>query len=212
VVLLRGGKGRWCGRLRSRRSGQRPGAGARCRVCRRVADPAAPGVVLGVVEGTEELVGSLEAVLGILGERLQDHGLKSGRDLGVQLARAARLLGDLLQRDRDRGLGLERDLPGERLVEDHANRIEVGGRGDVEALRLLRREVLRGAQHGPGLGDLRGAGAGDAKVGHACAPVGVHQDVVGLQVAMDDPALVREAGAREDLAHDLHRLGDGEAA
>ena len=44
-------------------------------------------------------------------------------------------------------VGLERDASGERLVEHHPDRVEVGGGGDVEALRLLGREVLGGAEH-----------------------------------------------------------------
>ena len=71
----------------------------------------------------------------------------------------------------DGAVAVERNLAGERLVEDHPDRVEVGRGADVEALRLLRREVVRGPEDRPGLRDLRGARPGDAEVGHPGAPL-----------------------------------------
>ena len=168
-------------------------------------------VRLGGVEGLLELLGRGEAVRRVLGERLQDDRVEGSRDLRVQLARWPGTLGDLLQRHGDRGVALERNPAREGLVQQDADRVDVGGRGDREALRLLGREVLRGAEHRAGLGDLRGAGAGDPEVGHPGAALGVDEHVLGLQVAMNDPVGVRVFGPGEHLADDLHRLAHRQA-
>jgi hypothetical protein len=79
-------------------------------------------------------------------------------------------------------------------------------------LRLLGREVLGGSEHRSGLRDLRRAGTRNPEVGDSGATLAVDEDVLGLQVAMDDPVLVRELRAGEDLAHDLQRLADRKSA
>ena len=164
------------------------------------------------VDRLAELVGRLEAKRRILGERLEDDGVKRRRDLRVDLRRRLRLLGDLLQRDRDRRVGFEGRATRERLVEHHPDRVEVRRRGHREPLRLLGREVLGRSEHRAGLRDLRRAGAGDAEVRDPGAALAVDEDVLRLQVAMDDPVLVRELRAGEDLADDLERLADREPA
>ena len=52
----------------------------------------------------------------------------------------------------------------------------------------------------PGLGHLARAGARDAEVGDLDAPLAVDDHVVRLDVAVDDPVLVRVAERGEDLA------------
>ena len=104
-----------------------------------------------------------------------------------------RHLRDLLHRDRDGALALEGDPSGERLVEHHPDRVEVGDRGHVHALRLLGREVVGGPHHRAGLGDLRDAGAGDPEVGDDRLALGVDDHVLRLQIAVDDPVAMGEA-------------------
>ena len=70
------------------------------------------------------------------------------------------------------------------------------------------RQVLGGAEHRAGRGDLGDAGAGDAEVGDPGAALAVDQHVLRLEVAVDDPARVGEPRAGEDLAGDLDRLVD----
>ena len=118
----------------------------------------------------------------------------AGETCGVDRARPLRRLRDLFHRHRDGAVGLEGDAAGQRLVEDHPDRVEVGDGGDVEALRLLGREVVRGAHHRAGLGDLRDAGAGDAEVGDDRLALAVDDHVLRLQVAVDDAVAVGEAG------------------
>ena len=122
----------------------------------------------------------------------------SGATAGFRRS-AAPALGDVLERDRHRAVAVERHAAGEQLVEDDADRVEVGALADRVALRLLGREVLRGAHDRPGLRHVRRAGAGDAEVGDLRAALVVDDDVVRLEVAVDDPALVREAGGAQDL-------------
>ena len=84
-------------------------------------------------------------------------------------------------------------------------RVEVGGRPDDLAARLLGREVLRRADDRADLGHLRGAGAGDAEVGDLEPAVGRDDDVVRLDVAVHDAVVVGEAQRREDLRREADR-------
>ena len=142
--------------------------------------------------------GSLASARSTIASRL-------GADRRVQAARRQRRLGDLLERDGHRGVAVERHRPGEHLVEDDADRVDVGLRADRVALRLLGREVLRGAQDRPRLRHVRRARPGDAEVGDLRAVLGVDDDVVRLEVAVDDPALVREARGAQDLDRQVDR-------
>ena len=57
--------------------------------------------------------------------------------------------------------------PGHHLVEDDAQRIQIGARVELVTLRLFRRNVRNAAHHHPGLGhadDVLGDGARDAEV------------------------------------------------
>src|SRR6185295_12572976 len=120
-------------------------------------------------------------------------------DRGVVGAGRRGALVDLLERDRHGALALERDAAGEQLVEHDPDRVDVRRRADRVALGLLGREVLRRAHDGARLGHVRRSGARDAEVGDLGAPVGVDDDVVGLEVAVDDPAAVGEARGAQDL-------------
>ena len=81
---------------------------------------------------------------------------------------------------------------------------ERGGR--LLALRLLRGEVLGGPHHRAGRGDVRALAAGDPEVGDPGAALVVDQHVLRLQVAVDDPLAVGEAGGVEDLAGEVDRV------
>jgi hypothetical protein len=118
----------------------------------------------------------------------------------------------VLHRDLDRGLAVERHRPGEQLVQEDADRVEVGGLVDRGAARLLGREVLRGADDRARLRHLARARAARSEVGHLHATVAVDDHVVRLDVAVDDPGTVREAERLQDLARvvdrDRDRRGD----
>src|SRR5205807_7491145 len=94
---------------------------------------------------------------------------------------------------------LERHPPGERLVEENPDRVNVRGLLDVLSLSLLGREVLRRPHHRSRLRDLRAPSPGDTEVGHPRPSLAVDEDVLRLHVAMDDPFFVREACRLEHL-------------
>ena len=121
-----------------------------------------------------------------------------------------RLLGLLAHRQLGEGGALVGQPPGEELVEDHAERVDVRGGVRLLAARLLGGEVGRGPDHRSHLGDPRLlAGAGDAEVrelhGHVAAARGPADDhqVPGLDVAVDDPVAVGVVEAGAGLHADL---------
>jgi hypothetical protein len=117
----------------------------------------------------------------------------------------------VLERDRDRAVGLERERAGQHLVEDDTHRVDVGGRSGRLAHRLLGRAVLDGGQHHARRGELRSVrGPSDAKVGDFHLPVGADEDVLWLDVAVDQPLLVGEVQRGEDLDGDVHGPGDAQ--
>ena len=73
------------------------------------------------------------------------------------------------------------------------------------ALRLLGREVLRGAHDRPGQRHVRRTRPRDPEIGNARPALVVEQHVVRLEIAVNDPVPVREAGRMEDLRHDVDR-------
>ena len=133
--------------------------------------------------------------------------LERRRHLRALLAQRRRRRREVLHRDLDRAVAGERNLPGEHLVEDDPERVQVGALVDLRAARLLRREVLRGADDRALLGHLARAGARDAEVRHLHVPLRVDEHVVRLDVAVDDAVAMREAKRREDLPRvvDGHR-------
>ena len=144
--------------------------------------------------------------LGEAGGRLGDVVLDRGRVVATQRREAVRdvVAGEQLH-------------AGDRLVEDHADRPQVGagvdGRGPLD---LLGRHVVRRSHRHAGL-RLRGVGElRDPEVHQLDQPLPAdrpaQEDVLGLQVAMDDAGAVRRVEARERLADDPHREPGVEAA
>ena len=77
------------------------------------------------------------------------------RPSATELVERRRRLALLLDRQlRQRG-GLERQAPGDQLVGDDAQRVEVGGRPGLLAAALLGRQVGGGAEHRADLRDAR---------------------------------------------------------
>lgn len=97
-------------------------------------------------ERLTELGRRLEPAGAILRERVQHDALELRRDRGVALGGRLGSLADVLVGDRDRGVAAEGDVAGQQLVEQDADRVEVGAGVDRLALRLLGREVRGGAE------------------------------------------------------------------
>ena len=106
-------------------------------------------------------------------------------------------------------LAAKRRAAGQQLVQQHAQRVDVAARVDVELvdLRLLGRHVFQRADDRPEAGDQRLVGQllpgrlGHAEVDdlrHRLAVIEGDQHVGGLEVAVDDALLMRV----------LHRLAD----
>ncbi len=156
-------------------------------------------------------------------------GVASGSAAEVDLG-----LQDSGERVGDRG-GREERAAGEHLVEDDAERPDVGALVDRAAARLLGRHVGRGAEDDAELRPLRGrhrrrvherrrarevgrGGAprgrvhrlGEAEVEDLDLAVGRELDVGGLEVAVDDSLLVRRLERLGDLPRDGEGLVEGE--
>ena len=113
-------------------------------------------------------------------------------------------------------LGLERRPPREHDEQQHRERVDVGRRIDIgEPARLLRRHVVRRADHDAGRGERElPAGARDAEVDDlGLREVAVdEEDVRRLDVAVHDADRVREAEALGDAADERDGLRRGELA
>ena len=105
-------------------------------------------------------------------------------------------------------VGLERRLPGQELVEDDAERVDVGGSRDLFAARLLGREVRGRAEHRPRLGVARRRRASGAipKSASFTLPVACAQDVLRLDVAVDELAACAASSAAAELDPDRDDL------
>ncbi len=96
-------------------------------------------------------------------------------------------------------------LPGQGLVEHHPESVQVGAGRDGAAVYLFGREVRGRAQNLSGAGEaVFQVVPGDAEIEHRGPPVGGHQHIAGLEVAVHHP---RGVNAREGLQQGHHRGG-----
>ena len=111
-------------------------------------------------------------------------------------------------------VSLERSVSRERLEEHAAERIDVGRRPDLAALELLRGAVVDRPDNEPLAPESRRpALCRDPEVRQEHAAVGaLDQDVGGLDVAMDDRALMDGVERRADLIDDRKRFVGLQAA
>ncbi len=93
----------------------------------------------------DELAGCLVTPPGLLGESATEDAVDRLRKLGSNLARVLRFLMHMRPEERDVGRAGEGRLPGQALVEDAAERVEIGLRFHVAAGDLLGGDVLERA-------------------------------------------------------------------
>ena len=112
----------------------------------------------------------------------------------------------MLVGDRKGRIARERRSPEEHLVEDDPEGVEVAAGVDGPALGLLGREVRGGAHHRSGLCQL-GLVADhrrcDPEVCDLDVPVGGHEDVAGLDIAVDEPVAVCKSEGCRNVGGDL---------
>ena len=132
------------------------------------------------------LAGGLVAVVGLLGHRLGDDGVERGRAVGAGLGDERGRLGDVRVHLRHVGGLVVREALGQRLVEDAAERVDVGAGVHRLAADLLGGGVVDAAHEQAGLGQgVLGGVLGEAEVGEVDVLLGADQDVGGLDVAVD---------------------------
>ena len=128
------------GSAQAQRDAGARGAGQRAQDLRRLAGRLAGACALDgedVLEIGDQVVGRHVAPGEVLGRHaIEDRGQRGG-DLGPAVLQVGQLLADVLHRHRDLVLAVEGHVAGEHLVEDDAERVEVGLAGDRVAERLL---------------------------------------------------------------------------
>ena len=107
-------------------------------------------------------------------------------------------------------LVFEGDLAGKHLVQDDADGVEVGAAVHGLVADLLGGKELRRPHDGGVLLDGLVLGAADAEVHHLHPVVLEEEDILGLEVAVDDPHPVRGLQPQERLAGDLQAAPDRE--
>ena len=120
------------------------------------------------------------------------------RDPRDHVAGGGNVVGEPLIGQCQRGGAAERLTAGEQFEEQHPGRVDVAARVDLSGADLLGRQIRGGAEDDAGRGDAGfGDGAHQPEIGHFhVAGVG-DQDVLGFDVAVDEPCAVRGAEAAE---------------
>ena len=122
------------------------------------------------------------AGIGILAQRDTNELARRGANRGRQ---RFRLLINVGKSNGHGGIARKGALAAEHLVTHDAERIDIRGRGDLLALRLLRRNVLGGTYHHAGARErYRGSRLGDAKVRNLYLPILGNHQVAGLNIAV----------------------------
>ena len=150
--------------------------------------------------------------LRLLREGARQHRVDVPRQLGPNLARPPRLLVDVGPEKGDVGRPRERRLPGQALVEDAGERVDVRARVDVVAGDLLGSDVFERADDVTGSRDAaeRARPLGEAEVGEVAVLLARgdgDQDVRRLDVAMDETLLVCCIQGLRDLLEQRDRAG-----
>ena len=111
-------------------------------------------------------------------------------------------------RQRKAVVGVIGHIAGEHLVKQDAEAVQISAGVYVLAANLLWTHVARSADGQAGAGHPGGAaqGFGDAKVGQHRAAVFAEQDILRLDIAMNNAAMVRVVQGFGDGAGHRHRL------
>ena len=158
-----------------------------------------------------DVPGGLGAGRGILagevGDQRGDRGRHEGRQRGDAPVQVREGHGQRLAR--------ERDLPGQALMRDDTERVQVGRGRRGNTRDPFRGQVGRGPDQHPGLGhglrhrSFPGRG-GDPEVGDLDQAIQPDQQVPGLDVPVDQAGLVRGGQSPGRLGDDIHHVPGGQ--
>ena len=184
-----------------------------------VGDEDAFGLARAAVLGDERLAEGLDAgvaLLGILRERLEDHGVVPARQARADLARRNRVLKHVLGEHAHVGLAVEGRASHEQLVGDTAERVDVASVGELGGLVLAERGLgrhVRRAAHDEVAAGGAVEHAGHAEIADRDAEGPVDEEVGGLQIAVDGAGRVDGLDPEARLIEDTNRLVEiGEGA
>src|SRR5581483_7899986 len=167
-----------------------------------------PGHV-GLLEVGQEILGRLVTVLGVAAHGGEHDGLQFGGHVGPQRSDGDRRPLQVTLHDRHPIVAPERDAPGQELVEHHAEGVDVTALVTPVPLDLLRAHVVGGAEALAQVAPrepARSPQQGGAEVEDLERAVVLHQDVLRLEVAMDDAAIVEVDERPGQLAPPVERL------
>lgn len=175
--------------------------------------PPAPGAPAAGSSAAASSAAGLVPLLHLRRQRARQRLGEGLRHLRAPLPHRRQRIHQLLRGDRHRRVALERRRAGEHLVQHAPHRVQVAPRVHRVAHRLLGAHVHRRADHQPRLLEApavaRVQRQRDAEVGHQRGAL-VQHDVLGLDVAVHQPAPVCVVERPDHLPRDLERLGDGE--
>ena len=170
-------------------------------------------------EGEGDVARRLEALLRPLLEAVTHDPLEGRRDPRVRSREPARLLLEDRVHRFDRGVAAKGPLPRQHLVENRSEGKDVREVIRGQSAHLLGRHVANRSHDHAGLRlprDCRGArlllrGNGvnplrEAEVENLEVAVPIDEEVLGLQVAVDDPLLVSRGEPSSDLQRVVHGL------
>ncbi len=149
----------------------------------------------------DELAAGRVAVGGVLREGFGEYLLEAGQ--------GGRVVFELGEQGGGVGAAAERRLAGEALVEEAAERVDVGAAVDLFAADLLGGDVVGGAERAAGAerGCRVAEVAAEPEVGKIDMPVLVEQHVRRLHVAMHETTGVSGVERARDLLHDPNGPG-----
>lgn len=112
-----------------------------------------------------------------------------------------------MERDGDRAVIDERWAPGQAVVTDRAQRVDVRGRSDGLLCHLLGRHIPGRADDLVRAGQVTGvSAAGDAEVDEHHPAVWLDEQVVRLHVAVNHACRVRGVQCPSGLGDQVHRV------
>jgi len=175
-----------------------------------------------VAQRKNEIARRLKSRSGILLQAVRDHLLDRRRHLRTGRRELRRLVPENRVHRLDGRIAAEGPLAAEHLVEDDAEAEDVRAMVDGEPTYLFRRHVADCTEHLARVGlELDAAGRkvgrdnralGQAEIQNLHTPVRCHDHVFGLDIAMDDPALVSRGESLGDLSAVFQRATRGDRA